>query len=100
MPGPRAQQVGHLAAALDRASSGAAPGASRTAPCCAPRAWAGQPGPLRRAGRASQGLGHAEARARACAGQPRRAVLRATGMGGPAGAAAPSRASEPGAGAR
>jgi hypothetical protein len=67
MPGPRAQQVGHRAAALDRASSGAMPGASRATQSYAPRAWAGQPRPLRRAGRAGRGLGHAEAGVRASA---------------------------------
>jgi hypothetical protein len=71
MPALRAQQVGHRAAAPVLRQGRAA----RT-PRCAPRVGS----------EAAPGASHAE--------------LRATGMDGPVGAAAPCRASEPGAGAR
>jgi hypothetical protein len=57
----------------------------RAVPSCAPQSWTGQPGPLRRAGRASRGLGHAEAWARACAPEwrpERGGTARRDGTGG------------------
>jgi hypothetical protein len=124
MPGPRAQQVGHRATApgpsrvhaalrcAPRAGSGAAPrraklratgmggpaGAAaprRVTPSCMPRAWAGQPGPLRRAGRASRGLGHAEAGARSRALERRPERGEAARRDGGRGVARPGRADKP-----